>query len=282
VNNNPKEIAYAEQSEAQKLDLYLPSSVSDPCPVIIWLHPGGYTTGDKEWVVPILDDILDRGYAVASMNYRLADEARFPAQIFDAKAAVRWTRANAATYNLNKEAIAAWGVSAGSTFAALLGTTANISELEDLSMGNPEEPSHVNAVVDLIGPMDFLQMNSQLLELGYQPLRDDVASGISMLLGGQLAECSEKCQAINPATYITSDCPPFYLQHGTADHLVPYLQSVNFARALADAIGQENVTLNLIEGVDHFDSDHNSSENVNKALDFLDRYLKHQLDSQTT
>lgn len=275
MNNILKDIAYADQSYAQKLDLYIPSYVSNPYPIIVWLHPGGYTRGDKEGVIPVLDGILNRGYAVASINYRLADEACFPAQLFDAKAAVRWIRANAATYKLNKEAIAAWGVSAGSTFAALLGTTANVSGLEDLSMGNSKESSHINAVVALIGPMDFLHMDSQLLQLGYQPLHDDVASGMSMLIGGQLTECPEKCRAINPATYITSDCPPFYLQHGTADHLVPYLQSVNFAQALIDTIGQENVTLNLIEGLDHFDLDHNSSENVNMALDFLDRHLHH-------
>lgn len=275
MSNNLKDIAYAGQSSAQRLDLYLPSSVSDPCPVIVWLHPGGYTRGDKEGVMPVLDEILDRGYAVASMNYRLADEACFPAQIFDAKAAVRWIKANAAAYNLDKEAIAAWGVSAGSTFAALLGTAAGVSELEDLSMGNQKESSRVNAVVDLIGPVDFPNMNSQLVQLGYPPLSDDVVSGMAMLIGGQLNECPEICRAINPATYITSDCPPFYFQHGTADHLVPYLQSVNFARVLVDAIGQEHVTLNLIEGVDHFDSDHYSSENVNKALDFLDKHLKH-------
>ncbi len=274
MKNVLREIAYATQSDAQKLDLYVPSPVSGSCPIIVWFHPGGYTMGDKEMVEPILDYILERGYAVASMNYRLADEARFPAQLFDAKAAVRWIRANAVTYNLNKEAIAAWGVSAGSTFAALLGTTANVLDLEDLSMGNLNESSHINAVVALIGPMDFLHMDSQLLQLGYQPLDDVVTSSISKLIGGQLTECPERCQAINPATYITSDCPPFYLQHGIADRLVPYLQSVNFSNALINTIGQENVMLNLIEGVDHFDSDHNSPENVKKALDFLDRYFK--------
>jgi acetyl esterase/lipase len=274
MNDVFKEIAYATQSDAQKLDLYLPPSMSGPYPVIIWLHPGGYTGGDKEMAQSVLDCILERGYAVASMNYRLADEARFPAQIFDAKAAVRWIRANASTYNLNREAIAAWGVSAGSTFAALLGTTAKVLELEDFSMGNPNESSYVNTVVALIGPMDFLHMDSQLQQLGYPPLRDDVASGMYMLIGGRMTEYPERCRAINPATYITADCPPFYLQHGTADHLVPYLQSVNFARELIDKIGQENVVLNLLEGVDHFDSEHNSPENINKALDFLDRYIK--------
>jgi acetyl esterase/lipase len=274
MNHVLKEIAYANQSDAQKLDLYLPSNVSGPSPIIIWLHPGGYTGGDKEMVVPVLDYILERGYAVAGTNYRLADEAPFPAQLFDVKAAVRWLRANAKTYSLNKEAVAAWGVSAGSTFAALLGTTAGVVELEDLSMGNPDEFSHVNAVVTLIAPLDFLHLDSQLLELGYQPLHDDVASGISTLIGGKITDCPDRCREINPATYITSDCPPFYLQHGTSDHLVPYLQSVNFAEALGDIIGRENVTLNLVDGVDHFDSEHNSSENVKKALDFLDKHLK--------
>jgi acetyl esterase/lipase len=275
MKNFLKEIAYADQSEAQKMDIYLPSGMSELCPVIIWLHPGGYTTGDKNMVEPILGRILGRGYAVVSMNYRLADEVCFPAQIFDAKAAVRWIRANAKNYNFNREKIAAWGVSAGSTFAALMGTSANVPELEDLSTGDSNESSNVSAVVSIIGPMDFLQLDSQLLQLGYEPLHDVPDSGPSILIGGRLTRFPERCQVINPATYITSDCPPFYLQHGTVDRLVPYLQSVNLAKVLTDAIGQEKVTLNLIEDVDHFDSIHNSSNNIDKALDFLDRYMKH-------
>jgi acetyl esterase/lipase len=269
-----KEIPYAAKSNAQKLDIYLPPHAIEPYPVIIWLHPGGYTRGDKGMVEPVLNYLLDRGYAVVSANYRLADEARFPGQIFDAKAAVRWTRANSTIYNFNREKIAAWGVSAGSTFAALLGTSANVSELEDLSIGNPNESSRISAVVSVIGPMDFLQMDSQLLQLGYEPLHDVPDSGPSMLIGGKLTLFPEKCQALNPATYITPSCPPFFLQHGTSDHIVPYLQSINLARMLVDAIGQEKVVLNLVENIDHFDSIHNSPRNVTKALNFLDEYMK--------
>ena len=275
MKNVFKDVAYATKSNAQKLDIYIPSHISGPYPVIAWLHPGGYTMGDKNMVEPITDYILDRGYAVVSINYRLADEACFPAQIFDAKAAVRWIRANAATYNLNREKIAAWGVSAGSTFAALIGTSANVAELEDLSLGNPNESSHVSAVVAVIGPMDLLHMDSQLLQLGYKPLHDIPDSGPSMLIGGKLSQFPDRCHAINPATYITSTCPPFYLQHGTADNLVPYLQSVNLANALSDAIGQDKVVLNLIENIDHFNSMHNSTGNMQKALDFLDKYMRH-------
>jgi acetyl esterase/lipase len=274
MNNVLKEIAYSNQSDAQKLDIYLPSHISGPYPTIVWLHPGGYTMGDKSMVEPLLDYILGRGYAVASMNYRLADESCFPAQLFDAKAAVRWVRANARIYHFNREAVAAWGVSAGSTFAALLGTSTNITELEDLSTGNSNESSHVSAVVALIGPTDLLQIDSQLVQLGYEPIHGAPTTGVSRLIGGRPTQFPERCRAINPITYLTTDCPPFYLQHGTADHMVPYLQSVNFARALIDTIGQEKVILNLLENVDHFDSEHNSPENIKKALDFLDRYMK--------
>jgi acetyl esterase/lipase len=218
--------------------------------------------------------MLDRGYAVVSVNYRLADEALFPAQIYDAKAAVRWIRANAIKYNFNPGEIAAWGVSAGSTFAALLGTSANVKELEELSMGNPTESSRVSAVVALIGPMDFLNMDPQLVQQGFKPIHDVNTSGESIVIGGQISKFPERCKVISPMTYITSDSSPFYLQQGNADEIVPYLQSVNFAKALTTAIGKEKVTLNLLENANHFDPVHSSPENMNKALDFLDRFLK--------
>jgi acetyl esterase/lipase len=274
MNNVFKDLAYSARSASQKLDIYLPSRVPRPYPVIVWLHPGGYTQGDKNMVGSVLGFMLDRGYAVAGVNYRLADESPFPAQLLDVKAAVRWLKANAANYNLDRENVSAWGVSAGSTFAALLGTTAGVKELEDLSMGSPGESCRVSAVVDIIGPVDLFNLDSQLVRLGHEPMHDDPGSGICRLVGGRLAKSPDKCRAVNPVTYLAADCPPFYLQHGTADHVVPYLQSVNFARALADAVGREKVELNLLENVDHFDAAHNSPENVGKALDFLDKFLK--------
>jgi len=273
MNDNLTDIPYATGSEAQKLDIHLPPDTSGPYPVIVWLHPGGFTMGDKDMVKPFLKSILTAGYAVVSANYRLADEAQFPAQIYDAKAAVRWTRANAESYNFNPKKIVAWGVSAGSTLAALLGTSANVATLDDPSMGNPEESSRVDAVVDIIGPTDFLQMDPQLVRLGYQPLHDNDTSGESLLIGGRLSTFPERCRAANPATYITPDCPPFYLQHGTADDLVPHLQSVELAEKLTAAIGQEKVTLNLIENAGHFDAAHNSPENIEMVFAFLERHL---------
>jgi acetyl esterase/lipase len=107
-------------------------------------------------VLPMLEG-LKRGYAVVAVNYRLSWEAKFPALVHDVKAAVRWIRANARRYGLDPARIVAWGGSAGGYLASVLGTSAGIQGLEDLSMGNPNQPSNVQAVVDWFGPTDFLK-----------------------------------------------------------------------------------------------------------------------------
>jgi acetyl esterase/lipase len=159
------DVAYASKSPAQKLDIYIPDEGEGPFPVILSIHGGAFKSGDKGdgQVKPMLAG-LKRGYAVVSVNYRLSGEAIFPAQINDIKAAVRWVRANAKQFKLNREKIAAWGGSAGGHLAAMVGTSGNVKELEDLSQGNPDQSSRVQAVVDWFGPTDFLKMDEQLKE----------------------------------------------------------------------------------------------------------------------
>ena len=101
-----------------------------------------------------------------SINYRLSGEAKFPAPVQDAKAAVRWIRANAQRHHFDPNRIAAWGSSAGGYLAMMLGTSAGVETLEDRSMGNPDQPSNIQAVVDWFGPTDFLKMDEQLAESG--------------------------------------------------------------------------------------------------------------------
>jgi acetyl esterase/lipase len=267
------DVSYAVQSEAQKLDIYLPETGPGPYPVIVFFHPGGFTEGDKDMIKPLAGAILARKYAVVSVNYRLADEALFPAQIFDAKAAIRWVRANAGKYNFDPHKVVSWGISAGSTLAALLGTSGGIKELEDLSMGNASESGRVDAVVSLYGPMDFHTLESQHLQSGHKPLQDSDASGETLMMGGSINEVPEKYRAASPATYVNHECPPFYIQHGKSDEVIPYLQSVLFAGALEKAIGKDQVELKLIENAGHFDRIQTSLENTNAALDFLDKHL---------
>lgn len=155
-----KDVAYASTSAAQKLDIYLPAG-NGPFPVVVVIHGGGFMVGDK--ANPALGDaLLDAGYAVASVNYRLAAEAKYPAQIQDVKAAVRFLRANAAKYNLDPRRFAAFGQSAGGNLAATLGTSCGVAALEGAELGHADQSSCVQAVVDWFGPTDFLQMDKQL------------------------------------------------------------------------------------------------------------------------
>jgi acetyl esterase/lipase len=279
VKRKHLDIPYANLSPSQKLDIYLPDESDGPIPVIVAIHGGAFMGCDKAdmQVLPMLEG-LKRGYAVISINYRLSWEARFPALVHDAKAAIRWIRANAPRYHLNPDKIAAWGGSAGGYLSTMLGTSSGIQELEDLSLGNLYQPSHIQAVVDWFGPTDFLKMDEQLEAAGFPSLPDQIHSGESspesLLLGGKITEIPEKVKAANPETYIRPNAPPFLIQHGRLDPVVPCQQSVDLAEKLRAAIGSERVTLELLEDAGHGDPKFETSDNVKKVLDFLDRCLK--------
>jgi acetyl esterase/lipase len=272
------DISYANLSPAQKLDVYLPDEGAGPFPVIVSLHGGAFMGCDKAdlQVLPMLEG-LKRGYAVVAVNYRLSWEAKFPALVHDVKAAVRWIRANARRYHLDPDRIAAWGGSAGAYLASMLGTS-RVPELEDLSLGNPEQPSHVQAVVTWFGPTDFLKMDEQLAESGLQPEPGAEHSGAnspeSLLLGEQITKIPDLVKAANPETYITPAAPPFFLQHGTRDDTVPVQQSINFASKLEQVLGKDRVRLELLEGAGHGDPQFETPDNVKKVLDFVDKHVK--------
>jgi acetyl esterase/lipase len=279
VRRNYLDVPYADLSQAQKLDVYLPEEGNGPFPVIVSIHGGAFMGRDKAdlQVLPMLEG-LKRGYAVVAVNYRLSWEATFPALVHDVKAAVRWIRANAQRYHLDPDRIAAWGASAGGYLAAMLGTSAGVPELEDLNLGNPDQPSHVQAVVAWFGPTDFLKMDEQLAGRGLPPEPGMEHSGAnspeSLLLGRQITEIPDRVKAANPETYINPAAPPFFLQHGTMDGIVPLQMSINFAAKLEQVLGKERVQLGLLEGAEHGDPLFETPENVKKVLDFLDKHVK--------
>ena len=272
------DISYANLSPAQQLDVYLPDEGGGSFPVIVSIHGGAFMGCDKAdpQVLPMLEG-LKRGYAVVAVNYRLSWEAKFPALVHDVKAAVRWIRANARRYGLDPARIVAWGGSAGGYLASMLGTSAGIQGLEDLSMGNPNQPSNVQAVVDWFGPTDFLKMDEQLTEGGMPPQAGMEHNGAnspeSLLLGEQITRIPDLVKAANLETYITPAAPPFFLQHGTQDDTVPVQQSINFASKLERVLGKDRVRLELLEGAGHGDPKFETPDNVNKVLYFIDRYL---------
>jgi acetyl esterase/lipase len=271
-----KDLAYATASSAQKLDLYIPTSGSGPFPVVIMVHGGGFMFGDKADGAGLtgVDQLLAAGYAVASINYRLSAEAQYPAQIYDAKAAVRFLRANAAMYKLNPDEFGAWGASAGGNLVSLLGTTCGLAELEGAELGNADQSSCVQAVVDWFGPIDFLKMDTQFTGTSCPQTHDAADSPESKLVGAAIQTVPDLVKTTNPMNYITPDDAPFFIQNGTADCNIPPIQNKNLADALSAVIGTDKVTYMSLEGAAHGGSQFETEENLKLVIDFLNKYLK--------
>ncbi len=268
------DLPYAHLSPAQKLDIYWPAEGDGPFPVIVSIHGGAFMGGDKRdvQITPTLEG-LERGYAVVGVNYRMSGEAKFPALVLDVKAAIRWIRANAATYLLDPAKIAVWGGSAGGYQALMAGVTAGVAELDDLSLGNPAQSSDVQAVVAWFPPTNFLLMDAQLVESGLSAgdVEDHSAANSpeSLLLGRKITDIPELVRAANPETYIRPGAPPMLIQHGLLDDTVPYQQSATFAATARAILGAAHVTLDLFPEARHGDPAFGAPENVAKVLDFL-------------
>ena len=208
----------------------------------------------------------------------MSGEAKFPTLVHDVKAVIRWIRANAAAYMFDRGRIAVWGGSAGGYQALMAGVSAGVPELDDLSLGNPEQSSAVQAVVAWFPPTNFLLMDAQLAESGLIPgdVEDHSAadSPESLLLGRKITEVPDLVRAANPETYLRPGAPPLLIQHGLRDDTVPYQQSVTFAATARALLGDDHVTLDLFPEARHGDPVFGAPENVAKVLDFLDRVLK--------
>jgi acetyl esterase/lipase len=274
------DVAYASKSSAEKLDIYLPNSGTGPFPVIVAIHGGAFKSGDKVSgeTAPMLA-ALERGYAVVAVNYRLSGEAQFPAQINDIKTAIRFVKANASKYNLNENKIATWGGSAGGSLSALAGTSGGDKTLEGAELGNSDKSSNVQAVVDWFGPIYFSTMDAEFAKLGVTPAMGTTSSATSpesSYLGKTVgsAEAEDLVKKASPQTYISADDPAFFIQHGTVDKNIPITQSENFASKLKSVIGENKVTFEKIEGASHGGTQFETTENINKVLNFLDKYLK--------
>lgn len=276
ITNKWIDIPYATTSLAQKLDIYLPEDGDGPFPVILSIHGGAFMMGDKRdtQINPHLK-ALKKGYAVVGINYRLSGEAIFPAGLQDIKAAIRWVRANATTYHLNSDRMATWGGSAGGNYSAMICTTANRKELEDLSLGNESYPCHIHAAVDWFGPTDFLKMDLQFAVTGNGVCdHNDLDSPESKYLGSKITDIPQLVPLANPMTYIHQDMPPIMIMHGSLDQVVPTQQSIIFAEMIEEKVGKERVCFEILEGAYHGGPEFDCDENVEKVIAFLDRYLK--------
>jgi acetyl esterase/lipase len=212
------------------------SRTAAPAPLLVWIHGGGWEAGDKRGDFGnALDPVLiEAGFVVASINYRLSGQARFPAQIHDAKASIRWLRANAAELGIDPDRIGVWGHSAGGHLAALLGSSRGLDELEGDS-GSAGVSSGVQAVAAISAPMDFLAVPPR----GDDPDPERVAE---KLFGGPLEERRALVRLASPVTHVSGDSPPFLIVHGEDDEVVP----VGHAQLLHDALVRCGVESTLV------------------------------------
>jgi acetyl esterase/lipase len=238
-----------------ELDLYLPAV--DGAPVVLFAHGGGWRAGSRAMFVPHVsaDDsfgrIVDAGFAVVSVDYRLSGEARFPAQVDDVRAALAWVRASGNEYGFDGSRVVLWGESAGATLASLVAL---------------EPESGVRGVVDWYGPSDLLAMAD-----GVSP-EDLAVTRETGWLGVSAAEDPDRARAASPALIDFAAAPPFHIEHGTADVAVPFAQSQGFADVLA-ARGVD-VELVPVDGAGHmWGGVENTAPIFDRALEFAQRVV---------
>ncbi len=256
-------------SSNQVLDIFLPEEMPDkPLPLMIWIHGGAWMAGSH--ANPPVLFLLKKGYAVASIQHRFSSQAKWPAQSYDCKAAIRFLRANAAKYHFDPDHFGVGGDSSGGHLAAFVGTCVEVKEMEG-DLGNAGVSSRVQAVIDWFGPTDFTLMASQS---GPRSMiqHDSASSPESLLVGGSIQEKRDVAKTANPLTYVTRECPPFLIMHGDNDQLVPLGQSVILAKALIDA-GVE-VTMKTIPGAPHEGPQFRTPESQRLMEEFLARHLK--------
>ncbi len=230
--------------EALLLDVLTPDPRPDGLlPALVWIHGGGWEAGDKRggFSDTFGPELALAGFVFLSIQYRLSDQAIFPAQLHDVKAAVRWVRANAESLGVDPERIGVWGHSAGGHLAALVGTTGDLAELEGES-GSPGISSKVQSVVALSPATHFLEIPADWPHV--EPRR-----ATEKLVGGPLEERTELVRLANPIAHIRPGMPPFLIVHGAADDVVPVEQGIALYDALI-AAGCE-ATLEVLPGADH-------------------------------
>lgn len=253
------------------LDLARPDG-DGPFPAIVFIHGGGWYQGSRQAYRAQIVEAARRGYVAATISYRLMqfDEAKketttaspnFPAQIHDAKAAIRWLRANADKYGVDPNRIGVTGGSAGGHLSLLIGLTDADDDLEG-DGGNPEQSSRVQAVVNDFGPTDMAAC--------YET--SSVAWLFRLFMGGTPDEAAETYKAASPVTYVSADDPPVLTLHGDQDALVPVAQATILNEKMK-AAGASH-TLMIFEGQGHGFGGEHGIRAMTATWDFFDQHLK--------
>ena len=256
------DITYARAGDKElKLDLARPAEGKGPFPCVVLFHGGGWRMGNKKDVRSWLTFLAKEGYVAASVGYRLVPDATFPAPVEDAKSAVRFLRANAEKYGIDKDRFAAMGWSAGGHLACLLGLTDPKCGFEGKECS--DQSSRVQAVVDYFGPTDLAAFGQN--ELAQKGM-------LAPFIGSRFADNPAAHEKASPVKYVTKDAPPFLIFHGTRDWVVPVEQS----RLLAEKLKDVGASVKLVEvsGEGHGWEGKTNAETTRETVRFLAERLK--------
>lgn len=271
------DVAYDTKSRRQCFDLYLPDEGDGPFPLLIHIHGGAFAFGDKR------DDHMDaylvgikRGYAVASIEYRVSSEASFPAAVLDCREAVRYMKSHAEEYKIDVNRIIAIGGSAGGNLASMIGMNVPNGAFpgEENRVEYSCEPN-VQVCIDQFGPVRFETMTAQAIANGVSEVHPDPAMmPESKYLGYPIDKApTELLAKAYPGTYASEKMAPMLVQHGTADHLVPWAQSEEFVADLTAKGYGDRVEYIPLEGADHEDKRFFLEDNMNLVFKFIEKHL---------
>ena len=261
-----QDVVYGEAGgQPLKLDIYRPAGPSKARPGVLLIHGGGWVEGDKSSYRDLGAGLARAGYVAIAVGYRLAKDksSRYPAQVDDARRAVRWVRAHADEIGVDPDRLGAFGHSAGGHLAAILGTTDSRGTADPAPEGYS---SRVNCVVDCCGPADFTDESSP-------PVGPSIAWMVPNLFGKTRAEAPDAYRDASPVAHADARSAPTLIIHGTADDIVPLDQS----RRLRDALAGAGVEVKLVEleGEGHlFQGKENADRMLRETMAFLRRHLK--------
>lgn len=270
------DVKYADGSAAQTIDIFLPDEGEGPFPLLIHIHGGGFAVGDKrDGHVKKLLEAIEKGYAFASVNYRLSDEAIFPAAVLDCREAMRFLKRNAKKYSIDPERIATIGGSAGGNLSAILAMNIPNGEFLGEEGKTFDEQPFIKAAIDWFGPTDFAKMDEQARENGVSFTdHGESYSAESCYMGKPLGEVEpDFISKANPITYINEKMCPLLIEHGSVDKLVPHAQSEILYQAIVEKLGEGRAKFYTLEGADHEDKMFESDEYMALVWDFLSQNL---------
>jgi acetyl esterase/lipase len=260
-------VFYRCQGKDVAMDLYYPRLAGAASPVVVYIHGGGWFSGDKATGIGLqeIPELNQRGYLVASINYRLAPRYAFPSQIEDVECAIRFLRANAGEYKIDSEHIGVYGESAGGHLASLLGVTNGVNWCCNPD-SYPDQSTKVQAVVDMFGPSDLSLTFKQNWNMA-----------IEHIFGTSDPE-SNLIKEASPVNYVSQDDPPFLIIHGSRDDQVLPDQSEELYQKLIS--NNVPASLLIVENCGHEFSpvggpiSPSRSEISSRIADFFDQYLK--------